>query len=126
MKSEISIGSKPIGDDHPTFIIAEAGVNHNGNLKIALELVKKAKRVGADCVKFQTFKADRIVTKSSPKAEYQLGTTDKDESQFAMLKKLELLMMIISTFWKSVKNRISSFFLHPTARKMPFFWINWV
>ncbi len=73
-----------------TYIIAEVGVNHNGQLKIALELIEKAKIAMADCVKFQTFKAEKIVTKTSPKANYQLKVTDKSESQFDMLKGLEL------------------------------------
>lgn len=72
------------------YIIAEAGVNHNGNLGIALELVDRAKDAGADCIKFQTFKADKIVTKTSPKAKYQLEVTSKSETQFEMLKNLEL------------------------------------
>jgi N-acetylneuraminate synthase/N,N'-diacetyllegionaminate synthase len=72
------------------YIIAEAGVNHNGSLHLALNLVDQAKASGADCIKFQTFKADQIVTKESPKAAYQLQVTDKKESQFDMLKKLEL------------------------------------
>ncbi|MBS1647253.1 MAG: N-acetylneuraminate synthase [Bacteroidetes bacterium] len=74
----------------PVFIIAEAGVNHNGSLEKAFQLVEKAKEIGADCVKFQTFKAEQIVTQSSPKAQYQLKVTNPGESQFAMLKALEL------------------------------------
>ena len=73
-----------------TYIIAEVGVNHNGDISIAKDLIKKAKESGADCVKFQTFKASQIVTKSAPKAKYQLKVTDSKESQFEMLKKLEL------------------------------------
>jgi N,N'-diacetyllegionaminate synthase len=72
------------------YIIAEAGVNHNGKLSIALELIDKAKEAGADCIKFQTFKASQIVTKNSPKAKYQLAVTDVTESQYEMLSKLEL------------------------------------
>lgn len=72
------------------FIIAEAGVNHNGDLSMAFQLVDKAVEIGADCVKFQTFKTENIVTKTSPKANYQMLVTDKTESQFEMLKKLEL------------------------------------
>ena len=73
-----------------TYIIAEAGVNHNGSLEMAIKLIDKAKEMGADCVKFQTFKAAQIVTASSPKAAYQLKGTDAQESQYDMLKKLEL------------------------------------
>jgi N-acetylneuraminate synthase/N,N'-diacetyllegionaminate synthase len=72
------------------YIIAEAGVNHNGSLELALKLADKAKEIGADCVKYQTFKAEQIVTATSPKAQYQLKVTDANESQFEMLKKLEL------------------------------------
>ncbi|MDE6945703.1 MAG: N-acetylneuraminate synthase [Anaeroplasmataceae bacterium] len=73
-----------------TFIIAEAGVNHNGNIDTAKRLVDAASFSGADAVKFQTFKAENLVCKNAQKAEYQLETTDKKESQFDMLKKLEL------------------------------------
>jgi len=76
--------------NNKVYIIAEVGVNHNGDVLIARNLIKKAKDCGADCVKFQTFKASQIVTKSSPKAKYQLKVTDTKESQFEMLKKLEL------------------------------------
>lgn len=86
----MKIGHRIIGSDAPCFIIAEAGVNHNGDLNTALELVQRAKDIGADCVKFQTFKAERVVTKNAPKAAYQLRVTDEAESQLDMLKKLEL------------------------------------
>jgi N,N'-diacetyllegionaminate synthase len=71
-------------------IIAEAGVNHNGSLETAKQLVVAASEAGADMVKFQTFSADRLVTKSANKAEYQNQTTDASESQHAMIQKLEL------------------------------------
>ena len=71
-------------------IIAEAGVNHNGSLVKAKKLVDIAYYAGADYVKFQTFKAEAVVSKFAKKADYQLSTTDTDESQYHMLKKLEL------------------------------------
>jgi len=73
-----------------TFIIAEAGVNHNGSIKLAKKLIDVAVEAGADAVKFQTFKADKVVSKYAPKAEYQKKTTCKNESQYEMIKKLEL------------------------------------
>ncbi|MGP1598439.1 N-acetylneuraminate synthase [Peptoanaerobacter stomatis] len=73
------------------FIIAEAGVNHNGSLKLAKKLVDEAKNAGVDCIKFQTFMAENIVSKTAVKAEYQKkNTNDNNESQYDMLKKLEL------------------------------------
>ncbi|MBF4695134.1 N-acetylneuraminate synthase [Fusibacter ferrireducens] len=72
------------------FIIAEAGVNHNGSLDLAKKLVDKAKEAGADCVKFQTFISKNIVSKNAVKAEYQKKQTEAEESQHDMLKKLEL------------------------------------
>lgn len=72
------------------FIIAEAGVNHNGDLELAKKLVDAAVEAGADVVKFQTFKAEKLVCKNAEKADYQKETTDTSESQFEMLKKLEL------------------------------------
>ncbi|MBI3543652.1 MAG: N-acetylneuraminate synthase [Deltaproteobacteria bacterium] len=86
----LSLGGKKIGPGHPVYVIAEAGVNHNGDVKLALDLVREASKAGADCVKFQTFKAEAIVTQKAPKAAYQLQVTDPGESQLAMLKKLEL------------------------------------
>ena len=72
------------------FIIAEAGVNHNGSLDLAKKLIDEACSAGADAVKFQTFKATNLATKNSQKAVYQKITTSKEETQFDMLKKLEL------------------------------------
>lgn len=73
-----------------TLIIAEAGVNHNGDIAMARRLVDVAADAGADYVKFQTFKAERLVTADAGKADYQKQSTDKTESQFTMLRRLEL------------------------------------
>jgi len=73
-----------------TLIIAEAGVNHNGDLDLAMKLIDVAAEAGADLVKFQTFSADRLVTRTAQKAEYQMIATDAEESQHAMLHRLEL------------------------------------
>lgn len=73
-----------------TFIIAEAGVNHNGDIDIAKKMIDAASEAGVDAVKFQTFKAEKIVSMNAQKAEYQLENTNNTESQFEMLKKLEI------------------------------------
>lgn len=86
----MEIAGRPVGRGHPCLIIAEAGVNHNGDLGRALEMIDRAAEAGADAVKFQSFFADEIVTRSAPKAGYQRQTTDEGESQYEMLRSLEL------------------------------------
>jgi len=90
MLKDITVAHYAIGSKQPVFIIAEAGVNHNGNIGLAKQLICEAKKAGADCIKFQTFKAERVVVDNAPKAAYQKKTTNPDESQLEMLKKLEL------------------------------------
>ncbi|MGL5051959.1 MAG: N-acetylneuraminate synthase family protein, partial [Fusobacteriaceae bacterium] len=72
------------------YIVAEIGCNHNGDFKLAKKMVETAKRCGVDAVKFQTFKADQLISKYAPKAEYQIKVTGSTESQLEMTKKLEL------------------------------------
>jgi N-acetylneuraminate synthase len=86
----VAIAGRPVGPGHPCFIIAEAGVNHNGSLALARRLVDAAARAGADAVKFQTFRAERLATSAAPKAAYQKRTTGAHESQLMMLRRLEL------------------------------------
>ena len=96
---------------HKTLIIAEAGVNHNGSLELAKNLIDKASEVGADVVKFQTFKAERLVTDNATKAAYQIEKTTAKESQLAMLKRLELSFEMhqdILAFCKKKKIRFAS------------------
>lgn len=73
-----------------TFVIAEIGVNHNGSIKLAKEMISSAKKAGANAVKFQTFTAEALVSQGTPKVNYQKQTTDEAESHFDMIKKLEL------------------------------------
>ncbi len=86
----IQIWKKLTKKNQPCFIIAEAGVNHNGNIKLAKKLVDAAAEAGADAVKFQTFKSENVVTKEAKTAEYQKKNTGKSETQLEMIKKLEL------------------------------------
>lgn len=88
--SSLTIGSRIIGAGHPCFVIAEVGVNHNGELDRALRLIDHAAAAGADAVKFQTFKAERLVSVNAPKAAYQRDATDPGQSQLEMLRALEL------------------------------------
>jgi len=105
----ISIGNFDIGSGSPCFVIAEAGVNHNGDVHLARQLVEVASAAGADAVKFQTFSAERLVTRITPKAPYQLQSTGTNESQFDMLKRLELSV----TDHKSLKE-------HAAAKRIVF------
>ena len=86
----IDIGSHKIGRGYPCFIIAEAGVNHGGDIDLARALIDEAAKAGANAVKFQTFKSESVSSISAPKAEYQKQTTDGAESQLEMLRQLEL------------------------------------
>ncbi|WP_198003720.1 N-acetylneuraminate synthase [Methanococcoides burtonii] len=79
-----------ISENAPVFIIAEAGVNHNGSIALAKQLIDVAAKSNADAVKFQTFVTEDVVSINTPKAEYQKHTTESSESQFEMIKKLEL------------------------------------
>lgn len=90
MQKLIEIGGVHVGIGRPVFVIAEAGVNHNGDPDLARRLIEKAAATGAQCVKFQTFKSERVAVSEAPKAAYQLKTTDPEESQLDMLRKLEL------------------------------------
>lgn len=92
LKEEIVVDwmDKKIGKNHPVFIIAEAGVNHNGSLDLAMKLIDAAVYAGADAVKFQTFKSENLITKNADRAEYQKKNLGGEETQLQMLKKLEL------------------------------------
>ena len=95
------------------FIIAEAGVNHNGSITIAKKLIDAASAAGANAVKFQTFKADNLATKNAQKARYQKETTDIEESQFNMLKKLELNVSMHRRLISYCKNKKIMFLSSP-------------
>lgn len=87
---QITVAGRDIGHGAPCFIIAEAGVNHNGDVELARRLIEIAASSGADAVKFQTFSARRLAAVSAPKAAYQKRSAEEGESQFEMLERLEL------------------------------------
>src|SRR6185437_14823690 len=90
MSNHFSIGGRAIGEGRPCFVIAEAGVNHNGEIEKALALIDAAAASGADAVKFQTFSAERLASADAPKARYQMAGTPAAESQREMLRRLEI------------------------------------
>lgn len=87
---KVKIEDKLVGDGEPVFIVAEAGVNHNGDVDLGKKLIDVAKDAEADAVKFQAFKAENVVTKYAEKARYQKETTGPNKSQYNMIKRLEL------------------------------------
>ena len=91
-----TIGERQIGPGAPVFIVAEAGVNHNGDPGLARRLVDAAAECGADAVKFQTFSVDALLTRGAPKAGYQVETTGAGESQREMLARLELSLEVLA------------------------------
>ncbi len=90
MDHSFMMGGRTIGEGSPCFLIAEAGVNHNGELDAALRLVDVASSAGCDAVKFQTFRARDLVTREAPRARYQVHNTGSRASQHALLADLEL------------------------------------
>ncbi len=86
----MKIDNKLIGFGNPTYIIADIGVNHNGDLNTALSMVEKAAECGVDAVKFQTFSTEKLILKGMKKAPYQSNTTPNSDDQYDMLKKLEI------------------------------------
>lgn len=88
--NQIKIENRTISEYEKTFIIAEAGVNHNGDMNLAKEMIDAASDSGADAVKFQAFKAEKLILKNIEKAPYQKITTNRSESQYDMLKRLEV------------------------------------
>ena len=88
--SSIKIGNKVIGENNPVFIIAEAGINHNGDLETAKKMIEVASEIGADAIKFQTGKVSETIIKNAPKAEYQKNSDKDEETQYEMIKQVEL------------------------------------
>jgi N,N'-diacetyllegionaminate synthase len=110
---KITIADKKIGDNQPCFIIAEAGVNHNGDIAIAMQLIDAAVEAGADAIKFQTFNADLLVTPKAEKARYQKKSTSAGESQYQMIKRLELPPQVFKKLSDYAKKKGIIFFSSP-------------
>jgi len=110
---EVKIGKTLVGKKHPVFVIAEAGVNHNGELKTAYKMVDAAIKFGANAIKFQTFKAENLAKKDAPKAAYQKELTEKNETQYEMLKKLELSKDDTKKIFEYCKDKNIEYFSTP-------------
>ena len=102
----------------PILIIAEAGVNHNGDIVLAKQLVDAATNAGADIVKFQTFNADRLATQQAKKADYQIANSSNKETQYQMLSRLELSESMHHELIKHWKGYESS--------ALEFLYVNWI
>ena len=89
MASSIQIGNRLIGDDYPVFVMAEAGANHNGDIRLAKELVLAASEAGADCIKFQTFTASEFCLDKTKTFTYRSQGKEVTESEFEMFQRLE-------------------------------------
>lgn len=113
--ASIEITGRRFGADHPVFIVAEAGVNHDGSLKKALALVDAAIDSGADAVKFQLFRANDLVAASAPTASYQQRTCGST-SQREMLRKLELSPDAFEQLTRYCRQRKIIFFVHAVHR----------
>jgi N,N'-diacetyllegionaminate synthase len=101
----IFLAGRPVGVGQPCFVIAEAGVNHNGDMELARRLIDMAAGAGADAVKFQTFRADLLTTATAAKAAYQIQQTGAAESQHAMLRRLELSAADHAHLWRHARER---------------------
>lgn len=113
----INIAGRLVGKGNPCFIIVEVGVNHNGDVGLAMKLIDAAIKAKADAVKFQTFRAEELVTSGAEKAQYQKETTGTNESQFEMLKKLELAEQDFRQLFSYASEKHIFFLSSPFDRK---------
>lgn len=113
MSADFRIGGRAVGEGEPVFVVAEAGVNHNGDPALARRMVDGAAEAGADAVKFQTFRSAALVTRDAPKAAYQAETTGRAGGQRQMLERLELGLDIHAELKERCARRGVLFFSSP-------------
>jgi N,N'-diacetyllegionaminate synthase len=113
MESKLRFANCEIGPGAPCFIIAEAGVNHNGRMELAKALIDVAIEAGTDAVKFQTFRAEKLVSTTTPKAQYQINATGTHETQYEMLKRLELSYEQFAELYRYCEDRGVMFLSSP-------------